>query len=353
MNATALKVRPFPTAELPRLTRAQVDAGRRLLQEVPLEPGPDWAAACRALGGDVEIALTEMLVLSAGELLGHLRGAAVRISLGRGPQALVVIDPQLAPRLARRALGTDGTPELAGPRPLTAAEEGAIEFLVGALVDRAGVRVDGMVREGELPFSTGASAWIWALGARLTTPVGTGWARLYAPGSLRLSAPPAMRPIFRHRGRLERAPVELRIELGRATLPSSELAALAAGDVLLPGLRAPHTRLALRVGRGRFGAHLAADTLVIDDPYRVETSMTNESDASELAGELPVEVTCELGRITLTGREVLELRPGAVLPVGRPLSGPIDLTVGGRVVARGELVDVDGEIGVRVTQTVD
>jgi flagellar motor switch/type III secretory pathway protein FliN len=29
------------------------------------------------------------------------------------------------------------------------------------------------------------------------------------------------------------------------------------------------------------------------------------------------------------------------------------LTVGGRVVARGELVDVDGEIGVRVTQTMD
>ena len=69
-----------------------------------------------------------------------------------------------------------------------------------------------------------------------------------------------------------------------------------------------------------------------------------------LLRELPVEMVCELGRVTMSGRELLELRPGAVIPVGRPLAGPVDLTVGGRVVARGELVDVEGEIGVRVTQ---
>jgi flagellar motor switch protein FliM len=52
----------------------------------------------------------------------------------------------------------------------------------------------------------------------------------------------------------------------------------------------------------------------------------------------------------MSGRELIELRPGAVIPAGRPLSGPVDLTVGGRVVARGELVDVEGEIGVRIVQ---
>ena len=82
-----------------------------------------------------------------------------------------------------------------------------------------------------------------------------------------------------------------------------------------------------------------------------ETS--TQSGADQLLGELPVEVVCELGRVTMSGRELLELRPGAVLPVGRPLAGPIDLTVGGRVVARGELVDVEGEIGVRITQIND
>ena len=69
--------------------------------------------------------------------------------------------------------------------------------------------------------------------------------------------------------------------------------------------------------------------------------------------ELPVQVICEIGRVTLSAREVLELRAGAVLPVGRPLAGPVDLTAGGRLLARGELVDVEGEIGIRVTEIVD
>ena len=57
--------------------------------------------------------------------------------------------------------------------------------------------------------------------------------------------------------------------------------------------------------------------------------------------------------MTLTAREILELRPGAVVPVGRPLAGPVDLTAGGRVMARGELVDVEGELGVRVTEIIE
>jgi flagellar motor switch protein FliM len=76
----------------------------------------------------------------------------------------------------------------------------------------------------------------------------------------------------------------------------------------------------------------------------------DEAATDQLLRELPVEVVCELGRVTMTGRELLEMGPGAVIPVGRPLAGPVDLTVGGRVVARGELVDVEGEVGVRIIQ---
>ena len=84
-----------------------------------------------------------------------------------------------------------------------------------------------------------------------------------------------------------------------------------------------------------------------------EDAKSPDAAADALLRELPVEMVCELGRVTMTGRELLELRPGAVIPVGRPLAGPVDLTVGGRVVARGELVDVEGEIGVRITQVND
>ena len=82
------------------------------------------------------------------------------------------------------------------------------------------------------------------------------------------------------------------------------------------------------------------------NPDPADAAATTEA----LLRALPVEVVCEIGRVTLDGRELIDLAPGAVLPMGRPLAGPVDLTIGGRVVARGELVDVEGEIGVRVTR---
>jgi flagellar motor switch/type III secretory pathway protein FliN len=36
--------------------------------------------------------------------------------------------------------------------------------------------------------------------------------------------------------------------------------------------------------------------------------------------------------------------------LGRPLGGPVELRAGGRLLARGELCDVEGEVGVRVTE---
>ncbi|HZS38074.1 MAG TPA: type III secretion system cytoplasmic ring protein SctQ [Polyangia bacterium] len=371
------RVRPFPLAELPRLTRAQVDAGRALLQHLPLEAGPEWPDVCRALGGPVELALIEAYALPARELPSQTRGTVVRLSAPGGRWALVVIDPRLAPRIARRALGTDGGPEageLGAPRPLTVAEEGVIEFVVAALVDAQPLRVEGVVREAELPSLPAGFAgesWLLAVEARVSTPMGRGWARLLVPDTLRLHAPPPRRAdsLLAHRDRLADAHVPLRLEVGRTALSRDELAALQPGDVVLfdrIGVRdARGGPITLCLGRGGFRARLDGEALTVEEPFRLNLgapimpSTTNEDSApkpSEPAGEgallreLPVEMVCELGRVTMTGRELLELRPGAVIPVGRPLAGPVDLTVGGRVVARGELVDVEGEIGVRVTQ---
>lgn len=339
----AAPVKPYPFELLPKVSRASVAAARRLLAHLPLEPGPDWDDACRALGGPVEIVLDAATALPGRALADEPRGATVRLAGGPGRQAAVVIDPALAPRLARRALGLDDD-ELAAPRPLTAAEEGALEFLVGALCQRGTVRTDGVTRD-ERALPVAAESQVWMLSARLRTPVGDGWARLYAPESLRLAIPARGAPSIRL-PRLERARVTARIEAGHTRLAREDLVGLGAGDVVL--LR---SQVRLCVGRGAFRAHLDGEALVVDEVFRWETSMADET--NELLGELPIELSCELGRVTMTGRELSDLRPGAVVPVGRPLAGPVDLTVGGRVVARGELVDVEGELGVRVTQVID
>jgi flagellar motor switch/type III secretory pathway protein FliN len=62
-----------------------------------------------------------------------------------------------------------------------------------------------------------------------------------------------------------------------------------------------------------------------------------------------LEVVAELGRVTLRGDELLGLAPGAVLAMGAGRTS-ISLRVGGEVWAHGEIVDIDGELGVRVTR---
>jgi type III secretion system YscQ/HrcQ family protein len=366
--AAKKRVRPFPLAELPRVARAQVDAARLLMLRLPLAGGAEWAAACRSVGGAVTLSLREIYALPARELTSQSRGAVVRLGLPGGRAALVVVEAALAGKLARAALGLDGEPELGAPRPLTLAEEGALEFLVAALCGADVAQVTGVV--GEAAVATLAAShgdgWLAVAEAHVASPAGDGWARLVVPDVARLGAPPlrALDAVFAHAGRLTDAQLALRLEVGRTAVARSDLSGLGAGDVILFerfGVRdARGGPVTLRLGRGGFGARLDGDALTIEEHFRLnrgvpsmEFDPSQKGDAAstdQLLRELPVEVVCELGRITMTGRELLELRPGAVIPAGRPLSGPVDLTVGGRVVARGELVDVEGEIGVRITQ---
>jgi flagellar motor switch protein FliN/FliY len=72
-----------------------------------------------------------------------------------------------------------------------------------------------------------------------------------------------------------------------------------------------------------------------------------------LLADIPVEVAVEIGRLRLPLRELLSLEPGAVLELDRAADAPVDVLVNGRLVARGEVVVIDGEFGVRVTDLIE
>jgi flagellar motor switch protein FliN/FliY len=72
-----------------------------------------------------------------------------------------------------------------------------------------------------------------------------------------------------------------------------------------------------------------------------------------LLADIPVQVAVEIGRLKLPLRDLLNLEPGAILELDRPADAPVDVLVNGRLVARGEVVVIDGEFGVRVTDIVD
>ena len=70
----------------------------------------------------------------------------------------------------------------------------------------------------------------------------------------------------------------------------------------------------------------------------------------EMLHGVDMEVTVELGRARMTVRDLLALTPGNVLELDRAAGSPADLLVNGRLIARGEVVVVDEDFGLRVTE---
>jgi flagellar motor switch protein FliN len=69
--------------------------------------------------------------------------------------------------------------------------------------------------------------------------------------------------------------------------------------------------------------------------------------------DVPVELAVEIGRVTMTIRETLDLTPGSIVALNRLAGEPVDLLVNGRPLARGEVVVIDEEFGLRITEILD
>jgi flagellar motor switch protein FliN len=79
-----------------------------------------------------------------------------------------------------------------------------------------------------------------------------------------------------------------------------------------------------------------------------------EANAANLDLLLDVELdaTLRFGQREMLLREILDLRSGSVVELNRQLQEPAELLVGGRVIARGEVVIVDGNYGLRITDII-
>ena len=74
----------------------------------------------------------------------------------------------------------------------------------------------------------------------------------------------------------------------------------------------------------------------------------NLAETEGLLRDVPAPIVVELGRIRLNTSQVVRLRQGQILRLPRNSSDPVDLVVNGKLLARGELIEVDGELGVRL-----
>jgi len=80
----------------------------------------------------------------------------------------------------------------------------------------------------------------------------------------------------------------------------------------------------------------------------------SEFDSSmEVLLDVPLEISVELGRMKMMVREVLDLGTGSIIEVDKAAGEPVDVMVNGRLVAKGEVVVIEDNFGVRITEILN
>jgi len=300
--------------------------------------------------------LRELGVKAAGEaarVLGELSGGPVSLSGRTLPcvpapgagvtrlrleltalpgTAVVEVEASLAAALLDRLSGGAGDPQPA--TDVTPLERAALELAVLSVIDA----VAGLPEiESRLAPRLARTPCEPLTGLAIHLDVafagGTGRARLILPASavrsLRRAEPPD--------GPGALAAVELSIRSGVAPLGPEDLDALEPGDVVLLDVPAGGRLRAVAPGGLTVAGSEAGDDLMIEEVRMADTS-----------SECTLLLEVELARVPVTIGELVRLEPGSVLPLPIDRRGLVTLRVGERTFGRGELVDVEGAVGVRI-----
>jgi flagellar motor switch protein FliN/FliY len=79
---------------------------------------------------------------------------------------------------------------------------------------------------------------------------------------------------------------------------------------------------------------------------------TAESSNFSLVLDVPVSLTIELGSCQLPMKEVLQLNVGSVVQLDKPADAPVELSINGKLIGRGEVVVVEDRFGIKITEVM-
>jgi len=315
------------------------------------------AGARQALAANAQriaFALGELLELPCEivvrrSLLGRAPALGQTLWLSRETLALgVLAEPALAAFLAARVLRRAETlsdpeaalsPALAGLIGALAVEtarrSGLATTLLGAPpVGEEALLVDVTLLLDGRPFSL--TLFVVGAAIRVSAP------RLEQLGSLTLKLPLVIATVA-----LERRDL-LGLEPGGALLvgEGATIDAAGAGHGILVG---PHGERGIRVELRPDGRLVVGETTEARLTVERDNASQNEGETlTDVLLETPVVVRVELGAVSMSAREWARLGAGDVIETGQRIAEPVVLRIAGREVARGELVNVDGQVGVRI-----
>ena len=88
-----------------------------------------------------------------------------------------------------------------------------------------------------------------------------------------------------------------------------------------------------------------------------DMTQANETGPSNPFTQVPIEITIAVGKARPTVRDLLKLKADSVLPLDKKVEDPVELYIGDKLIARGELEEVEGapggQLAVRLTEVAD
>jgi type III secretion protein Q len=349
-----VSVRPYPWSSLEQVPRRAL---RRLteVREHPASFVPDEVAGVLAalVGARIEIVPAGLSLGAPARRLAEigLAWGESRVTLGAEPALVAALLERLLARpFALARAGTELEPSVAGAFAALCVEVARrVASDPVTLAPALDVDAETLCVRLRVAFEDRAYA-AYALVAVGPAPTREA-ARpdLATLGDLPLAVPVVVAVALASRDELRR------LTPGAAFVPGLECWVDAAGAgrgalVAATGERGawvdltPDGRLVLRGDIAELSHDEAGSAAGMSEPDDVNQTLVNA------ALEAPVVVRVELGVVSMSAAEWARLCPGDVIETGRRVAEPVILRVAGRAVARGELVDVDGEVGVRVRE---
>jgi len=371
----AARVSVFPWTALDRTTRAAAEATRagRRWAEAQVDVAAFPRAAGELLGARVALLLRSARPLAEATALPG--GVAVLVARSEAPEVgravLVEADAALVAAVLSRVLKRSA-PRVVDPSAAPGAPSaGAFAAVVAAVLRRASgagtlrVLAAGPAADLESDLRRAAPD---AHALTLTALVDDDAFEARVVVSLGAArAAPSRTWTVTDLAALGAMPLEIPVVACACASTVAEVASLGVGDVLVPGpwpLKRVQGGFSGPVHLVPAGGDVGIAAQLGDDGRLVlrggavplgetEAKMNAGAGKAELVdamGDVPVVIRVEIGEARMAAREWARLGAGDVVALGRRIGEKVVLRVGGVPVARGDLVDVEGEVGVRIVE---
>jgi len=296
-----------------------------------------------------------------------------------GQTAVVAIEINVARWMVQKIItGQKETPLT----PWTEIETGLLEYLVAKVLStvnqylqNARLVLQSVEREeGAFQDWVAANSSVAELSFGTESEIGTIYAFLYLPvAALSTPAPSNGMEFLRKAEWIRKTVHDFTVNLGETHLPADQIALLEAGDILL----VDKSRIKLENGdptgkaeihgdvlrRGVIGVSLvcAEDAIcklnvesLYQEGLKAMTDATKKAEeAQSEAGEgvlasIEIPIVVEFARLKYTLDEMAAIREGQIIELKKSQPDLVDLSVDGKVIASGKLVDIEGKLGVRI-----